>query len=458
MGYVGECYEFLPEAVLDGVNTLTITYDHADVQLLPENALIIYRYDEGEGAWLPLPTIVDEGLNTATAEIGELGVYALSGEIGADITPPIVTIDSPGDGTSQAGVITISASATDDNGIASVRFLLDHISLGHDSYGADGWTQEVDLSVYPPGPHTLAGQARDASGNSADASVTVTTLSAAATPGITIVSPEGGASYWVWEEVTVSGTWSDDDPLVLGLLAVDDAPLSTFGEGAEGEWQATLALGPGMEGERELRAIGLDPYENRAEAAQPVTLRFFSDVPQDHWAYLDIYKTAKANIVQGYPEGDYKPDQTVTRDQMAVYICRAMAGGDAHVPTGPVTAAFDDVPTDHWAYRYVEYAVAEDVVRGYDDGLYHPGEAVDRGQMVVYVARSRGWVGIDDDMAMAPELFPDVPAGYWSGTAIAACVDNGVVYGYEDGCYWPDMKVTRDQMAVYVARAFGLLS
>ncbi|UCC69749.1 MAG: S-layer homology domain-containing protein [Armatimonadota bacterium] len=36
------------------------------------------------------------------------------------------------------------------------------------------------------------------------------------------------------------------------------------------------------------------------------------------------------------------------------------------------------------------------------------------------------------------------------------CVGNGVVAGYEDGYYHPEFAVTRDQMAVYVARAFGL--
>jgi hypothetical protein len=41
---------------------------------------------------------------------------------------------------------------------------------------------------------------------------------------------------------------------------------------------------------------------------------------------------------------------------------------------------------------------------------------------------------------------------------IEHCVENGVVQGYEDGYYHPDYVVTRDQMAVYVARAFGLVS
>jgi len=77
--------------------------------------------------------------------------------------------------------------------------------------------------------------------------------------------------------------------------------------------------------------------------------------------------------------------------------------------------------------------------------------------MAVFIARSRGWIAIADDMDTAPELFPDVPAGFWAGLAIEACVDNEVVKGYRDGYYRPTWTVSRDQMAVFITRAFDLL-
>jgi Tol biopolymer transport system component len=180
----------------------------------------------------------------------------------------------------------------------------------------------------------------------------------------------------------------------------------------------------------------------------------FPDVPPGFWAYDEIMACYYANTVKGCNDGLYHPTDAVTRDQMSVYISRAHAGGDENVPTGPAQAAFEDVPDTHWAYKYVEYAVSHDVVQGYDATHYVPDAAVDRGQMAAFVARAKGWVGIDDDMTTAPDLFPDVPTGFWAGTAIQACVENGVVQGYEDGHYRPEWTVTRDQMAVYVARAF----
>jgi hypothetical protein len=47
-----------------------------------------------------------------------------------------------------------------------------------------------------------------------------------------------------------------------------------------------------------------------------------------------------------------------------------------------------------------------------------------------------------------------VTSEFWAYKHVEYCVENGVVQGYEDGCYHPEYVVTRDQMAVYVARAF----
>jgi hypothetical protein len=51
--------------------------------------------------------------------------------------------------------------------------------------------------------------------------------------------------------------------------------------------------------------------------------------------------------------------------------------------------------------------------------------------------------------------FPDVSDTFWAYTHIEYCVENGVVAGYLDGLYHPEIVVTRDQMAVYVARRLG---
>jgi len=180
----------------------------------------------------------------------------------------------------------------------------------------------------------------------------------------------------------------------------------------------------------------------------------FWDVGSRHWAVTQIEACYAAGIVAGYPDGSYRPALPVTRDAMAVYISRALAGGDGAVPAGPGAATFSDVLTDHWAFKYVEYAVAQEVVGGYEGGTYRPSVTVTRDQMAVFVAR--GIAGGDSLVPSGPETatFTDVPDSHWAYRYVEYCGGEGVVGGYPDGTYRPLVDVTRDQMAVFVKRGF----
>lgn len=188
-----------------------------------------------------------------------------------------------------------------------------------------------------------------------------------------------------------------------------------------------------------------------------ITRSRFSDIPWWHWAKERIEAVAEAGIVAGYPSGAYCPSQPLTRDQMAVYISRALAGGDEAVPEGPSSPHFSDVPTHHWAYKYIEHAYSRGVVSGYPNGSYRPGDVVNRGQMAVFIARAMagGDENVPED-ADGQAFFPDVSPLHWVYRYVEYCHDQGVVGGYPDGRYRPGQLVDRAQMAVYVAKAFYL--
>jgi PKD repeat protein len=213
-----------------------------------------------------------------------------------------------------------------------------------------------------------------------------------------------------------------------------------------------------------------DAWKTETETKVRYITVTFQDVLLDHWACNEVLACVDANIVSGYDDGLYRPDTEVTRDQMAVYISRALAGGDENVPDPSGDPTFPDVLAGDWGYKHVEYAAAQNVVAGYEDGLYHPEYQVTRDQMAVYVARAlvapEGDEGLVGYVPADPRNFPDVPATgygdsgtdpYWAYKHIEYSVENGVVQGYEDGYYHPADPVTRDQMAVYIARAFGLM-
>ena len=277
---------------------------------------------------------------------------------------------------------------------------------------------------------------------------------------------DAGQRYYDW----VSAAARDPSCVGLSWFQYRDQPLTGRGPGygpdlVYGEHYAfgavTVTDRPKWPLVRRMRDANLQAAQWRLAASG----RPFVDVPPDHWAASEIAACMAAGIVAGYPDGTYQPDLSVTRDQMAIYIARALAGGEAHVPSGPAQPSFSDVPSDSVAYKYIEYAVTSEVVLGYPDGLYHPECEVDRGQMAVFVARATatptGEPGMAAYIPPAAPTFADVTPA--SADPYRACYKyvellaaSGVAHGYPDGLYHPAYMVSRGQMAIYLARAFDL--
>ncbi len=89
--------------------------------------------------------------------------------------PPSVSVTAPAAGTTVTGTTTVRAAATDDKGVAQVRFLVDGTSIGTDSNGADGWSLGWATTSTTDGSHSITAVATDTAGNSsASAAVAVT--------------------------------------------------------------------------------------------------------------------------------------------------------------------------------------------------------------------------------------------------------------------------------------------
>jgi hypothetical protein len=109
---------------------------------------------------------------TATDTIGQ----AASDTVGVtvDNLGPAVAVTSPADGATVAGVVEVTADASDAVGVAQVEFFAGAVSLGVDTNGADGWSASWDSATSPDGPVTLTATATDTFGRTADGAVSVT--------------------------------------------------------------------------------------------------------------------------------------------------------------------------------------------------------------------------------------------------------------------------------------------
>jgi hypothetical protein len=111
----------------------------------------------------------------------------------------------------------------------------------------------------------------------------------------------------------------------------------------------------------------------------------FSDITSEFWADSYISSIACAGITTGYDDGTYKPYRTVNRAQMAIFIIRALYGDDFIYSSTPY---FPDVPSGHWAFKYIQKLYEEGITTGYDDGTYKPLREVNRAQMAAFLSRA----------------------------------------------------------------------
>ena len=112
----------------------------------------------------------------------------------------------------------------------------------------------------------------------------------------------------------------------------------------------------------------------------------FKDVPTSSPHYRDIMAVYKAGIASGYPDGTFRPNDTVTRDQMAVFLVRAKN----LALVNPLTPSFADVPNTNWAYQYIEALYKAKITNGCSTNPlnYCPSQSVTRKAMAVFLYRA----------------------------------------------------------------------
>jgi hypothetical protein len=126
----------------------------------------------------------------------------------------------------------------------------------------------------------------------------------------------------------------------------------------------------------------------------PPTQQTFNDVPPDSTFWVYIERVALHGAISGYScggEGEpcpgryFRPTNNMTRGQLAKVDATA-AGYNEAIP--PTQQTFNDVPPDSTFWVYIERVALHEVVSGYSDGTFRPGNNVTRGQTSKIVANT----------------------------------------------------------------------
>lgn len=169
---------------------------------------------------------------------------------------------------------------------------------------------------------------------------------------------------------------------------------------------------------------------------------------QGHWASKQIEEWIEKGLIQGYPDGSFRPGNTATRAEFMALINRTFG----FVDTG--TVAFSDAKESDWFLADVSKAVRAGYIEGYPDGTVKPGNPISRQEVVTVVARL---LGLAPDAESAIKFADAARMPLWSKGYIGAASREGYVDGYPDGTFKPEARVTRAELVTILHRLAGMV-
>jgi len=126
-------------------------------------------------------------------------------------------------------------------------------------------------------------------------------------------------------------------------------------------------------------------------------------------------------------------------------------------PTMPnvpsLDSKFNDLGGVEWALTAINYLADKGIINGKGNGMFVPNDHVKRAEFVKMIVEA-----LNLPLSEQNTDFSDVPPAAWYSTYVASAVRAGVVQGNENGQFMPDERISRQDMAVILYRAFQLES
>ena len=169
--------------------------------------------------------------------------------------------------------------------------------------------------------------------------------------------------------------------------------------------------------------------------------RYKSDVPYmlngtDHYAYI-----------KGYPNGTFKPNDTITRAEAATIFYRLLTDSTRKAYTTSYNT-FKDVPATAWYNTAVSTMAKLGIVNGGSDGYFRPNDPITRAEIAAMIARCDGayYTG-------SSTVFSDT-YGHWAASYIARAYELGWINGYGT-TYAPDRYISRAETVAVLNRVLN---
>lgn len=166
-----------------------------------------------------------------------------------------------------------------------------------------------------------------------------------------------------------------------------------------------------------------------------------------HWAESQINALAAKNIISGFQDGTFRPNEPVTRAQMAAIIDKAFS-------PPPIRAAstFKDVKANYWANAAINKVTAGGFMSGYQGQVFKPEERIPRVQVLVSLVSGLQLGGAAEEVLSVYSDRQSIPK--YATTAVAAATEKQLVVNYPDASLLnPNRETTRAEVAVFIYQA-----
>lgn len=182
----------------------------------------------------------------------------------------------------------------------------------------------------------------------------------------------------------------------------------------------------------------------------------FPDI-KNHWARQFIEALATRRILNGYPDGSFRPNHSVTRAEFAAIITSTFD----QISKKREYIAFVDVPSSHWAFSAIKKSYETVFITGFPNRLFRPSNRITRANALVSIISGLGFTSsVDRDLLdVLPQIYKDynqIPD--YAKIAMAISTKAGLVASYPDiKLLNPTLAATRADISVFVYQALVYL-
>lgn len=158
-----------------------------------------------------------------------------------------------------------------------------------------------------------------------------------------------------------------------------------------------------------------------------------------HWAQGTIIQWTSKGYISGYPDGTFKPNNSITRAEFVRLVNEAMG----YTKTG--YTYFSDVSASYWGYNDIQKGVAAGYVRGDGNGIFRPDDPVSRQEAAVMISQI---CSLGQDYASAAKYSDYRYIASWAAGYVGAVSKAGIMAGYPDGDFKGDRYLTRAEAVI----------